>query len=251
MLIRGPVGRVGIAGDGSRTSMARAAGGSPVGADSDGQQAACRSYGPSPGRARAVVKLAVNLRRGRRAATSVRPADGGGPSRADAGGARSAVKCEPCADGPGKARASGRARVGRVPYEVAGVLLTGQVGATATRTRTGLELPRTRRAGPGWNRDSDPAEPTTRQVHDVSHVLILPPSDSAARLGPRVQPAIPASGVNTSAPASSAPLKASDRSLLALLICSLFLSPVSPILANTPAPPFVLLSALTSPLSSS
>jgi hypothetical protein len=77
VLIRGPVGRVGIVGDGSRTSTA-AAGGSPVGADSDGQQAACRSYGPSPGRARAVVRLAVNLRRGRRAVTSVRPADGGG-----------------------------------------------------------------------------------------------------------------------------------------------------------------------------
>ena len=130
--------------------------------------------------------------------------------------AGSAVKCEP-ADGPGKARASGRARVGRGPNEVAGVLLTGQVGATPTRTRTGLELPRARRAG--WNRDSDPAEPTTRHVHGVSHVLILP-SDSAARLGPRVQPAIPASGVNPSA--SSA--KAFDRSLLALLICSLFFS---------------------------
>jgi hypothetical protein len=87
VLIRGPVGRVGIAGDGSRTSMA--AGGSPVGADSDGQQAACRSYGPSPGRARAVVKLAVNLRRGRRAVTSVRPADGGG--RAVAPGERRQV----------------------------------------------------------------------------------------------------------------------------------------------------------------
>ncbi len=94
----------------------------------------------------------------------------------------SAVKREP-ADGPGKARASGHALVGRVPYEVAGVLLTGQVGATPTRTRTGLELPRTRRAG--WNRDSDPVEPTTRQVHGVLHVLILP-SDSAAWLGPRV-----------------------------------------------------------------
>jgi hypothetical protein len=47
VLIRGPVGRVGIVGDGSRTSMA--AGGSPVGADSVGQQAACRSYEPSPG----------------------------------------------------------------------------------------------------------------------------------------------------------------------------------------------------------
>ena len=84
VLIRGPVGRVGIAGDGSRTSMA--AGGSPVGADSYGQQAACRSYGPSPGRARAVVELAVNLRRGRRAVTSVRPADGPGGGRAVARG---------------------------------------------------------------------------------------------------------------------------------------------------------------------
>ncbi len=109
--------------------------------------------------------------------------------------AGSAVKCEP-ADGTRKARASGRARVGRGQIEVAGVLLTGQVGATPARTRTGLWLPRTRRAG--WNRDSDPAAPTTRQVHGVSHVLILP-LDSAARLGPRVQPAIPASGVNPSA----------------------------------------------------
>ncbi len=80
--------------------------------------------------------------------------------------AGSAVKCEP-ADGPGKARASGRVRVGRGPTKASGVLLTGQFGrnfgATTTRTRTGLGLPRTRRAG--WNRDSDPAAPTTRQVH--------------------------------------------------------------------------------------
>jgi hypothetical protein len=144
--------------------------------------------------------------------------------------AGSAVKCE-LADGPGIARASGRAHVGRGPNEVAGVLLTGQVGTTPTRTRTGLGLRRARRAG--WNRDSDPAEPTTRQVHGVSHVLILP-LDSAARLGPRVQPAIPASGVNPSA--SSAKAFDSDRSLLALLICSLFFSPVSPILANTVTP---------------
>jgi hypothetical protein len=113
--------------------------------------------------------------------------------------AGSAVKCEP-ADGPGKARASGRARVGSGPIEVAGVLLTGQVGATPTQPRTGLGLPLTLRAW--WNRDSDPAAPTTRQVHGESHVLILP-LDSAARLGPRVQPAIPASGVNPSASSAS------------------------------------------------
>jgi hypothetical protein len=76
--------------------------------------------------------------------------------------AGSAVKCEPV-DGPGKTRASGRARVGRGPTKAAVVLLTGQVGATPTRTRTSLWLPRTGRAG--WNRDSDPAAPTTRQVH--------------------------------------------------------------------------------------
>jgi hypothetical protein len=45
VLTCGPVGWVGIAG--SRTS--KTAGESPVGADSDGQQAACRSYGPSTG----------------------------------------------------------------------------------------------------------------------------------------------------------------------------------------------------------
>ena len=210
MPIRGPVGRVGIAGDGSRTSMA--AGGSPVGADSDRHQAACRSYGPSPGRARAVVKLAVNLRRGRRAVTLVRPADGGG--RVEARG--SAVKCEP-ADGPGNARASGRARVGRGPNEVAGVLLTGQVGATPTRKRTGLGLPRTRRAG--WNRDSDPAAPTTRQVHGC--VIRAHPAVrlcSAARAS--------CSTCNTCIRCKPVCVlsQASNCTLLALLICSIFFS---------------------------
>jgi hypothetical protein len=124
--------------------------------------------------------------------------------------AGSAVKCEP-ADGPGEARDSGRARVGCGPIEVAGVLLTGQVGATPTQTRTGLGLPRTRRAG--WNRDSDPTAPTTRQVHGVSHVLILP-LDSAARLGPRIQPAMPASGVNPSASSAKQVLAAGSAHLL-------------------------------------
>jgi hypothetical protein len=192
-LIRGPVGRVGIVGDGSGTSI-DGLGWIAVGADPDGQQAACRSYGPSesPG----------PCPRGRHARRKPpeRPAGGhisqAGGQRWSGGGSRGAPSS---ASWP-----TGQERLGPVAArawaasstKAAGVLLTGQVGATPTRTRTGLGLPRTRQAG--WNRDSDPAAPTTSQVHGCVHVLILP-LDSAVRPGPRVQPAIPASGVNPSA----------------------------------------------------
>jgi hypothetical protein len=149
--------------------------------------------------------------------------------------AGSAVKCEP-ADGPGKARASGRARVGHGLDKAAGVLLTGQVGATPTRTRQGRGLPRTRQAR--WNLDSDPVALTTRQVQGCMTRACL-----AVRLCSAALASCPTCNTcilcNLCKPVCVFS-QGSNSNLLALLIFSIFFSPVSPILANTPAPPSVL-----------
>jgi hypothetical protein len=151
--------------------------------------------GSHPGRARAVVTLAVDLRRGRRAVMSVRPADGGG--RAVARGERRQVRAGrrarkgsgqwPCARGPrldqgGRCSPDGAGRRNADP---------DADGPRAAADRAGRVEP-----GLGSGRAYD--LPACARCMVVSHVLIRP-LDSAARLGPRVQPAIPASGVNPSA----------------------------------------------------
>jgi hypothetical protein len=167
---RRPVGRVGIVGDGSLTS--KAAGGSPVGADSDGQQAACRSYGPSTGQ----CPCGCHAHR----KPQERPAGGlvsqAGAIRWSGGGSRGAPSSASRLTGQERLGpdwpVAVRAWVAVLPRRqvTTGVLLTGQVGATSTQTRQGRGLPRTRRAGGTGTRILSRRRPVRCRV--VSHMLI-------------------------------------------------------------------------------
>ncbi len=187
-------------------------------ADSDRRQAASRTYGPSTGPCQCC--------RHARHKPPVRPAGGlvsqvGSPAVVRWQIAGSAAKCWP-ADGFGKARASGRARVVSGPAKAAGALRTGAGRRYADSDADG---PRAAANPAGLSRDSDPVAPTTRQVTWLCHSC----SSSCWTLqrGPlQLDIATRCSTCNPCIQCTSVcvPSQASKRTLLALLICSIVFS---------------------------
>jgi hypothetical protein len=196
--------------------------------------------GSHPGSARAVlvVMLAVNLQRGRRAVMSVRQADGSG---------RAVARGEPRQVLAGRLalKGSGQWQCARGPRPDQGDRCSPD---GAGRRNADLDADWSRAAAdpacrvePGCL-DSDPAAPTTRQVHGC-----VTRAHPAVRLCSAAQASCSTCNTCIRCKPICVLSQASNRTLLTLLICSIFFSPVSPILANTPAPPSVLLSALISP----